>query len=101
MSGVARDVAICAAIRALDADGLLSARQIEDVKDRARFGIERDNLQTRTGDVADVEVFVEEERARIRWRDVAELQAGGGEDERLGRRRDAQRLEQAREERLP
>ena len=66
------------------------------VENRAEFRIDRRDFHDRRAhDVADVDVVVEIKRTRIFRRDVAALERGFREDQRLRRARHLERVEQA------
>src|SRR5687768_240263 len=80
-------MAVHAAFGTFDTKGAGLGRNVANVEYSAELRVQRNDLNTPAGHVAEVDVFVEVERARIRWRDEAQLEAGGGEHQHLGRGR--------------
>src|SRR5213083_1694230 len=56
MPGVLAHMTIHATLRTLEMDGSLLARDVEDVKDRAQFRVERQHFDPRARDVAHVKI---------------------------------------------
>lgn len=94
-AGFAWGMAVHAALGAFGAWDLAWGPAIEEVEDGADLGVDRDDFETASRDVADVGVFVEVEGARVAHGDEAGLEAGGRKDEHLRGGGDAEGFQEA------
>ena len=85
--GVLARVAVHATLRPLDFRRSVAARDVEDVENPAEFRVDRNDFEPSAWNVADVDVLVEVERARVLRRDEPQLQARRGENQHLRRNR--------------
>ena len=98
LEGVFIGVAVHAAPGPFDHHPGVAAGNVEDVEDSPQLGIEGGQLDFPAGHVAQIQIVAEVEGPGIVRVDEAQLQAGVGEDQQLGRLRNVQRPQQAFQE---
>ena len=88
-------VAVHAAPGPFDHHPRVTAGNVEDVEDSPQLGINRRHFNFPAGHVAQIQIVAEVEGPGIVRVDEAQLEAGVGEDQQLGRLRYVQRSQQA------